>query len=441
MSDVPDDENDQPLPEGAEQPSTFALLCNSPEPPQPFEVLQRLTDAGYKAEVISEDAPDTAVWARHLKIDNDARPVQVCCLPRDEEFTPWEWTPARWRDEEEYELARRSRWMLLVRMHYEPDDEPNEHFHAHLKLADVIADGLATACIDMNSFILRSKTTLHELAACKVAPAPEEMYQVHESPGGDIYWLHTRGLKRFSMPELELIGVPRESLHDALTAFQWLIAYILPVYIPEQGLDFSFGAEVAIRLAPLEDVLKQMDRSALGGRDDRKRTGLEGWRMVVCDQAKPVGIQGFLKSVQGDPIFWLSDEESARRAHLARVRFGHAAAAWYSSQYAHRRMAVKLGVPFNDNCDDLSASLNEEELPEGASREHMWFELQAIEGKSLVAKLESEPVYATYLKKGDTYHLPIHQLSEFNLTLDGQTYSPATIAELDQVTLRTGRGS
>ena len=77
-------------------------------------------------------------------------------------------------------------------------------------------------------------------------------------------------------------------------------------------------------------------------------------------------------------------------------------------------------------------------MPKGASREHMWFELLAIEGKTLIAKLDSEPVYATYMTKGDTYRLPINQLSEFNLMLDGDYYNPATITELDQVTLRTG---
>jgi uncharacterized protein YegJ (DUF2314 family) len=78
-------------------------------------------------------------------------------------------------------------------------------------------------------------------------------------------------------------------------------------------------------------------------------------------------------------------------------------------------------------------------LPKGASREHMWFELQAIDGKTLVGKLESQPVYATYLTRGEIYRLPLTQLSEFNLTLDDQSYNPATIAELDLVTLRTGK--
>jgi hypothetical protein len=48
-------------------------------------------------------------------------------------------------------------------------------------------------------------------------------------------------------------------------------------------------------------------------------------------------------------------------------------------------------------------------------------------------------VYATYLARGESYRLPLAQLSEFNLTLDEQTYDPATITELDIVTLRTGR--
>lgn len=331
----------------------------------------------------------------------------------------------------------------MLQTFYEPDDEPNDHFHEHIKLADAVAEGLATACVDTDSMLLRSKTTLHELAECSVAPAPEEMYQIHAISDADSFWLHTHGLRRFEMPELELIGVPRARLEDAYTAFQWLIAYVLPVYIPANGFDLSFGSDVSIRLRPWEDVVAQLPPGTLGGAQDRETDEHTGWRLVVCDQHTDgeYSIEKFLGSVQGDPIFWLSDEESERRAHLARVRFGHAAAAWYSSQFSQRRMGIKVGVPFNDARDDLAEMIDRDRLPKGISREHMWFELLAIEGKTLVGKLESEPVFATYMKRGETYRLPLGQLSEFNLVLDGQYYNPSTIPELDTVTLRTGKGS
>ena len=49
MNNLPDDDDDTPPPDDDEEhPSTLGLLCESPEPPQPFEVMQRLEDAGYK---------------------------------------------------------------------------------------------------------------------------------------------------------------------------------------------------------------------------------------------------------------------------------------------------------------------------------------------------------------------------------------------------------
>ncbi|MEZ5991943.1 MAG: DUF4026 domain-containing protein [Planctomycetota bacterium] len=444
MNNLPDDEDDTPPPDDDEEhPSTLGLLCESPEPPQPFEVMQRLEDAGYKLEILNEDAWDDAVWARVLKVDESPHALMIWCQRRSDDFRPWEWAPARWRDQEEFELTRKSRWMVMLQTFYEPDEEPNDHFHAHIKLADVVAEGLATACMDTNAMLLRSKTSLHELAECKVAPAPEEMYQIHAISDGDMYWLHTHGLRRFEVPELELIGVPREHLEDAYTAFQWLVAYVLPVFIPTGGIDLSFGADVAIRLVPFERVIERRPADSLAGSRDREAPEHRGWRLVVCDQRDDgrYSIEQFLRSVQGDPIFWLSDEESDRRAHLARGRFGLAAAAWYSTQFKQRRMGIKAGVPYNDAREDLSDLIGSEKLPKGVSREHMWFELQAIESKLLVAKLESEPVFATYMKRGEVYRLPLSQLSEFNLILDGQYYNPTTISELDTVTLRTGRKS
>lgn len=440
MSEPLEDEfDDTPPPDDdKEHPSTLGLLCTEPEPPQVFEVMQRLERAGHEVEVVTEDAWEGVVWARVLRLDNSPHPVRIWCQPRSAEFKPWEWTAARWRDEEEFEATRRARWMLMIQTTYEPDDEPNDHYHAHLKLADIISDGLATAVIDTNAMSLRSKTTLHDLATCPVAPAPEELYEIHVVKDEDTFWLHTHGLRRFEVPELEVIGVPRDRFQDTYTAFQWLIAYVLPVYIPAKGLELSFGSEVNIRLIPWDEVVAQLPSDGLGGANDRDNEEHAGWRLVVSDQGERYSINGFLESVQGDPIFWLSDEESARRAHLAQVRFGHAAAAWYSTQFSERRMGVKVGVPFTDERKDLYEHLQDEELPKGASREHMWFELLAIEGKTLIAKLDSEPVYATYMTKGDTYRLPINQLSEFNLMLDGDYYNPATITELDQVTLRTG---
>jgi uncharacterized protein YegJ (DUF2314 family) len=440
MNEREDDTRDQPPDAGVEHASTLALLCSGPQPPQPFEVLRRIEDAGYAIELLSEDGPGNAVWGRALKLDANPHPVFIWCQARDEAFKPWEWMPARWRDENEFELASSSRWLLLLKTSYEPDDEPNSHYHDHLRLADAVANGLAAACVDMYSSCLRSRTTLHELAQCKVAPAPEEMYQVQTVSKDDLFWLRTQGLRRFEVPELELIGVPRENLHDAYTAFQWLVAYVLPLYVPIRGLDLDFGANVSIRLMPGEPVIAEMPIDALGGAAQREGDS-PVWRMLVSDRRRDgkYSIRRFLKSVTGDPIFWLSDDESVRRAKLARVRFGHAAAAWYSSQWQKRRMGVKIGVPFNDIREDLSAALDHDQLPKGASREHMWFELQAIDGKTLVGKLESQPVYATYLTRGEIYRLPLTQLSEFNLTLDDQSYNPATIAELDLVTLRTGK--
>ena len=66
------------------------------------------------------------------------------------------------------------------------------------------------------------------------------------------------------------------------------------------------------------------------------------------------------------------------------------------------------------------------------------FAVSKIEGDRVVGSLNNDPVYATYMTRDEEYRLPVSQISGFELFLDEDNYTPATINELDIVTLRTG---
>ncbi|MCC6466374.1 MAG: hypothetical protein IT463_13630 [Planctomycetes bacterium] len=439
--DAPDD----PRPDDDEvHPSSLALLCVTREPPQPVEVLARLERAGFLPQELTEGPAaegEAIVWSRAVQLAGGGTPWLLFCTRRDPQFTPWEWSNARWRSREEFEQTRGCRWVVFIETLYDDDHDPNEAYHRHLRVAEAAGEGLASACFDVQSLCFRSLTTLHELARCEVPPAPEQLFQVHVvGDENGPAWLHTHGLRRFDLPDLELLQVPRERTDDAHTALCWLTAYILHDYIPSAGCDVAFGVNIETRLKPLPAAADQLPADTPGTGADRDADH-GGWRLALTDlaPAETSLCPTLLQQVQGDPIFWLSTEENDRRARLARARFGLAAAAFLSTQFEERHLAVKIGVPADSEGTNHQALLAAGEVPEGLNREHMWFTVLALRGKFVRGRLDNTPVYATYLAEGGEYDLPLSLLSGFTLRVDSQSYDPATITELDIVTLRTDR--
>lgn len=440
MSETPDD----PRPDGENvHTSTLALFCAGREAPQAFDIESTLGHAGILEEEV-QDGPsasgDDVIWSRAFRVKGMPLPLLVFCVRREADFTPWEWTPARWRDQDEHRQTVESRWLLMLETLYPQEEPPNEEYHRHLQVASLLAKGRASACVDMQCMSLRSATTLHELAQGEVGTAPDELFAIHVVGGDSECWLHTHGLRRFDLPDLELLRVPRESLQDAYTTMQWLVSFLLSEYVPSDGGSFTFGAELTAALVPLEPMLAQLRADELGGAADRKGGEHGGWRVLVTDPADPPQVQasGLLQAVHGDPIFWLSPYENHRRASVARARFGLAAAAWHSTQFHNRALSVKVGIPYREDGGDCGELLRDPARQPDANREHMWFRVAAIEGSEVVAELESEPRYATWMRSGNRYRLPVAALSGFSLLLDDVVYGPDTINELDVVTHRTG---
>lgn len=435
---------DNPRPDAADvHTSTLCLVCAGRDAPQAFDVESALEQSGLLQEE-DQDGPvaegEDVLWSRTYRLRNMPMPVLIFCVRREPEFKPWEWTPARWRDEKEHRLATESRWLIMLETLYSQERPPNEEYQQHLKVAAILARDRAAACVDMDCMALRSATTLHELAQGEVGAAPEEMFQLHVVGGEGDCWLHTHGLRRFDLPDLEMLRVPQDMLQDAYTTMQWLVSFLFSEYVPSEGGEFTFGAGITAALVSLDTMLPKLGPDELGGAADRASGDHGGWRMGVTDpgstELRPTAL---LNAVHGDPIFWLSPYENQRRAGVARTRFGLAAAAWHSTQFKQRALSVKVGVPYTDDGNDCSELLKTPEKAEDLGREHMWFRVSAIEGGEIVAELESEPRFATWMRPGNRYRLPSSLLSGFSLLLDDVVYSPDTINELDLVTHRTGR--
>ncbi|MCI0650771.1 MAG: hypothetical protein L0Z55_02685 [Planctomycetes bacterium] len=436
-----------PRPDGDTPPSTLFLLCPGADPPQWIEVAERLRAIGMPATA-SPDSPDSSemddesmvVWSATIEFAGAPNPYLVLLEKREESFMPWEWCDARWGSQEEFDEAQSARWNLVLESVLDPA-HPNESYHKQLRIAAALCEGLAAACYDANSMMLRSATTLRELAACQEAPAPSELFHIDYMSEGERVWIHSHGLRRFDLPELEIFEVPSERAVVAVDAMQWLAAYVLGERIPSMGCVVEFGDGIVTRLRPVQEMISLHSPELLGGTADHDEFH-EGWRLALTDADQgprnlaPVRL---LEAVGGDAVFWLSEYESDRRARLARERFGVAATLFYSTRFREREFLVKIGVPADERRTDYTQLLAEGEIPKDASREPMWFRVLSVARGRLQGKLIDRPLHATFLSEGETYKLQTSQVSDYEIRLDDHLYTPENITEAELVTLRTYR--
>ncbi len=439
------DRLDSLRPDGDCPPSTLFLLVCDDESPQPVEVFARLEREGFhpeECELPWGPGPSFkgAVWQTSVQIARDSY-YSIACLLREDHFRPWEWSDARWSSIDEFEQARAAKWVIALETYLRPEN-PTQSYHLQLQVAAACSSGLSVACYDENSTLLRSTLTLDQLAQCPVPPAPTELFQTHVEVMGSRAWIHTHGLRRFDLPELELFRLRADDVQEGRTAIRWLSSYLLGEHLPSLGGIVEFGDGISTELRSLEQVFDRHPLIEASGPEDRDESHL-GWRCVLLDpeiwemNAQSVEPRRLLSRLRRDPVFWLSQTESARRARLARERFALAAMAFFSQRYREIDFLVKVAMPASLDLERRDEILRSADHDERASCEHMWFEVKRIDRHIITGELTNSPIFASYLKKNETYKFNYKLVSHFEITIDGYTYSPENITELDLVALRT----
>ena len=160
----------------------------------------KVKDIGYDEErgMILEFAIDGAEYKAYIdpvemEIPSFVRPAQV--------FT-----------EEESEKLNNAKAGLSVTIDYEGDN--NRCFHDQLRLIDVLFPDIL-AVLDCPSEKLLSGKWISLAAKSSTHPAPRYLFTVQAiSDNGDEVWLHTHGLKRCGLYELEVLCSNKKAFND-----------------------------------------------------------------------------------------------------------------------------------------------------------------------------------------------------------------------------------
>ena len=292
-----------------------------------------------------------------------------------------------------------------------------------------VIDAIAGSCYalqDMVSGQFFSGTWLAEMAQTYTPPSLEMAYVLHviapEDASRADFWMHTHGLLKFSLPELEIMRASRNNLET----YQGIINSVSQILLDNPEIWHEDEAilcanteagELSVRLMPWQqalrsDLLAPMKKGLFKQKIERFSGDL-GEREE--------------DDIHTEPSLVIFGDRDGQAVHLsdfgAAVEEGsHIMLMLPNSETWRMYCLAKEKLPLFSGC--LKRHPPEEgvwgymmkircESPSTEATEHMWFVVQSISGDEVVAELVNEPFDIPEMRSGESYTLPLDDVTDW----------------------------
>lgn len=317
--------------------------------------------------------------------------------------------------------------------------DPKKAYHLQLKLIYAMVPDMYALYDESAEKLLNSKWV--ELAAkSSVVPGPENMYVVQAVSDDDKIWLHTHGLCRCNLHELEILGSTKddyETYHALLSNYACRLLDEYEEFVEnEMGEDeifglgvFHDGQPIVATSKPWVEGLSYYPKDILGGFEDRiishnsKTNLIFMYRSEEDMNADCISMVGeFTEKFIENPMFYLSNNETKRMSSLAQERFFYVSRVLEEKQRgANLGVLVKVGLATIDNEGNLDYE----------NKEHIWFEAISLEVEGFKAKLTQEPYHIPNLHEGDEGIYRVVDVSDWIIYTNNGQVTPETVYLLD----------
>lgn len=319
--------------------------------------------------------------------------------------------------EDELEKIKNAKTSLTIFMKFNKDSKKS--YHLQLKIAFAMIPDLI-GVLDESAEKIMPPSWVKMATNSKVLPSSNDLFTVQavSNDKGEV-WLHTHGLCRCGVTELEILQSDKENYSNHYNLISTFASYLIDkkekynksAYI---GL-LSNNQPVVATYVSWTKGLGEYKNLKLGNLKDRKDGHKSKTSIIFIYKNEEDEKQGKFTKVSefnnlwGDnPIFFISDEETARMKRLAEERF------YFVKEEANKKenkIFVKIGLPVNDenNC------------------EHIWFELIDFEGNKFKAKLLQEPYNVKGIHEGDERWYTIKDVTDWLIYTPNFTVNPGNV--------------
>lgn len=285
-------------------------------------------------------------------------------------------------------------------------------YHAQLRIIHVLLPNVI-AVLDASSEKILSGKWVQLAAASSVPPAPRYIYTVQAVSGeDDCVWLHSHGLNRCGLPEIEVLDSRKTTYQNHYHILETMANRLLEAEEPVQMGEPFFVARVTEQipliatLVDWEEAVAHYPDDMLGGRNDREESHNENTcGLFVYSSAEnlekgnysPVSI--FDELLQDNPIYMISQKETQRMKRLSAERLPFMLKA---SEDKNNKILVKIGL-----------EIDEEFREEENQYEHIWFELLEAGENTVKCRLTQEPYYVKSMHKGSEGTYPFDRITDW----------------------------
>ena len=348
-----------------------------------------------------------------------------------EEMYQWQ---LQYFTEEEKEQILNSKNALIVYMKFEGDAKIC--YHLQLKLVYAMVPEMVALCDESAERMLNKKWV--ELAVkSNVLPAPSSIYTVQAVYDENEVWLHTHGLCRCNLHEIEILDSNKKDYeaHYSLLS-NYASRMIDGNYSNKDEEEIQLGifydrSPIVATSKKWIDALKYYPNVNIGGLEDRKESHNSKTNIIFLYENEEdynnniVSLPSkFTEKFVNNPMFFLSKEETARMSDLARERFSYVERMLKKKQESNEDITIiiiKLGLE----------TIDEEGNLDSTNLEHIWFEAISMEGDSFRAVLTQEPYHIPDLHEGDEGIYSINYVSDWKIYTEKGAITPETVYLLD----------
>lgn len=299
---------------------------------------------------------------------------------------------------------------LMVEMMF--NEHILESYHIQLKLISEMLSG-CLAVLDASSEKVLSGRWVQLAAQSSVPPSPRYIFTVQAVSGDtDEIWLHSHGLNRCGLPELEILNSTKDTYNDHYNIIETMAKRLIERTEPLQEKEPVYLAMVTNEIPLMatmvnwKEALKKYPSGILGSAADRKEGHNQHTNAIFCylspkdmDKRQYSKVSVFDEYLKENPIFMLSNQETERMRMLAAERLEY-----MLKMFGRENINILLKV---------GLEVDEEFKKEGNSFEHIWFELKEKHEDTFTAELTQEPYYVKDLHEGAMLTFPYSQITDW----------------------------
>ncbi len=326
--------------------------------------------------------------------------------------------------EEEKEELLAARKAITIFMKFR--DDAKKSYHLQLKLATTLVPDLI-GILDESAEKMLPKKWVSMAASSKVLPSSKDLFCVQAVQGDDQkVWLHTHGLCRCGITELEILDSDQEHYQQHYNLLNTYAMYLIDKKDKVDSIRDSVyigrlinGYPVVVTCRSWVDGLGEYKKLNLGNAKDRENGHNSKTSILFLYQSEEDENNQVLSKVSvydklwGDnPLFFFSDEETIRMSDLARERFDYVKEGFKDKE---NEILIKVALP----------------LKEEGNFEHIWFELLEIKGKKFKGKLTQEPYDVPDMHTGDEAWYTIDDITDWIIYTPTVAVSPGNAYLLD----------